>query len=1253
VSRAAQLPDDVPGVASDRFHVRRRMGAGWGGVVFEAYDRAQNARVALKMLHQVAPDALVRFKNEFRSLQDLHHPNLVTLGELHENGGRWFFTMEFVDGSSFLDWVRPRRAQQSETDLPTAAVRDDGAPTEDILGEPTAPTPNTGDPLAPAPRHLDEQRLRVSLRQLAEGLACVHSAGKVHRDIKPSNVLVTHSGRVVILDFGLVLDFADPDRLTEADHFVGTVDYVAPEQTLPGRLGPAADWYSVGVMLFQALTGRLPFLGSRMNVLNDKRSREAPAPSSIVPWVASDLDLLCVDLMRRDPAARPGDADMLRRLTITTARPRPPRPPARRPVGSAPFVGREAELGELVRAYEDSRNGTTLMACVFGQSGVGKSALLRHFADQMASQRSAVVLAGRCYERELVPYKAVDGLIDQLGRFLSGLDRAEVEALLPIRAHLLGQIFPVLRRVDAIANARPAPSAATDPRELRSQGFAALRELLSRLCERRPVLIVIDDLQWTDADSVALLREVLRPPHGPPLLFCATLRGPAEGAPDFDPTVLGVDVRRIVLTPLTSADARRLTGLLLGAESGSDVDAIAKESGGYPLFIDELVRHASTGRIPASGRVDLEEALWSRIVEQPPIARSLMELVAVAGRPLSMEAAAAAVALDASEVTRYAAALRSANLIRLTGARLADGIEPYHDRIRSAVLRNLDPKARRIWHGRLALALESSDEFEALLSHWRGAERPERAAMYAVRAAEHAAGALAFDRAAQLYRAALDLGPPEGMEPGTVLARLGDALANAGRAAEAAQAYLSASGSLPTEALDLRRRAGNQLLLSGRIDEGLAVMGEILAAVGMRVPRSPLAAVVSLIFRRTQLALRGLRTRIRPASEIAPAVLQRIDLCHSLTTGLYLDPIRGLHFQTRHLLLALAAGEAYRVSRALSSELVLLASRGERGRRRLERVADMAASLAARVDTPISMANVLACKGFVEFLCGRWRNARELCERSHRMYRDQCTGVTWEALTTELITLRAKYYLGEISDLCGQLDRLRHIASEHGDLYALTQLCTGTLLIDCLARDDVDAARAMAERAMRNWSQVGTHVQHYSDAGGRASIDLYAGDPTAAQARWGEQWEAFRKALLLRVQFLRVEAYDRHGRIALGAARAQPKRQSERKRLLTVARSAASRLSRERAPWADALAALLQAGVADVAGRTEQAVTLLERAADRARLADMALHVRAAERRLGALIGGESGRARREAADAWMTEQRILSPERMTALLLP
>src|ERR1700722_796589 len=202
VARSSSTPADWEG--TDRYRVVRRIGEGAMGVVYEAFDRERGQTLALKTLPRFDAAALYRFKQEFRTVADVHHVNLVRLHELvATESGLVFFAMELVRGVDFLTYLRGG-----------------------VVSRKPSTDPSTSGPPA------DIQRLRPVMRQLAEAVQAVHAAGKLHRDIKPSNVLVTADGRVVLLDFGVATELAHDKRSLEDAGMVGTVSYMAPEQAL-------------------------------------------------------------------------------------------------------------------------------------------------------------------------------------------------------------------------------------------------------------------------------------------------------------------------------------------------------------------------------------------------------------------------------------------------------------------------------------------------------------------------------------------------------------------------------------------------------------------------------------------------------------------------------------------------------------------------------------------------------------------------------------------------------------------------------------------------------------------------------------------------------------------------------------------------------------------------------------------------------------------------------------------------------------
>ena len=414
---------------TSRFHLQRCLGSGGFGLVYQVWDRERQTMVALKMLPTATPEALYQFKQEFRALADLTHPNLVPLYELLADGPQWCFTMELIEGVPF--GTSPRRG-------PAWPAGDLGA---------NAPA-GTATPLT-----WDD--LRALLRQLAAGVEALHRAGKLHRDLKPSNVLVTREGRVVILDFGLVTDRV-PDTIHATPALVGTPAYMAPEHWVGGPVSAASDWYSVGVMLYEALTGRLPVTGEGREVVTHQPYAEPPAPAALVEGLPDDLNALCGALLRRDPQARPSGHEVMQRLAGAEAR---ARGPTLAPIvfgEDTRFIGRERQLATLTGAFRAVQMGQAVTVYVHGSSGIGKSMLVRRFLDTLRSRADVVVLAARCYAQEGVPYKALDPLMDRLSQYLHGLPIHEVQALLPQAWAAVAQLFPTLGPVGE-RGAEPAP----------------------------------------------------------------------------------------------------------------------------------------------------------------------------------------------------------------------------------------------------------------------------------------------------------------------------------------------------------------------------------------------------------------------------------------------------------------------------------------------------------------------------------------------------------------------------------------------------------------------------------------------------------------------------------------------------------------------------------------------------------------------------------------------------------------------------
>jgi serine/threonine protein kinase/tetratricopeptide (TPR) repeat protein len=1143
-------------LGSQRYLIERELGRGGMGVVYQAFDQERGARVALKALTHSDALNIYRLKNEFRQLSDLCHPNLVSLHELCCDAEQWFFTMELIDGVTFDEYVgvgqhaKPPSERGMHTTLAGRArlVRDASV---------TLSQTGIASHFALPRLDCDLTRLRSALSQLVAGIAALHDAGKLHRDIKPSNVLVTHEGRVVILDFGLVSngtridpEIQDPDRTIGGTVF-GTPAYMSPEQASGEQVTTASDWYSVGCILYETLTGRLPFEGSVLQILKQKEELEPPPPSSIVSGVPEDLDQLCRSLLHRNPDDRPAGDDV-RRYFMGSSVP----PPLRDSVPenrSELFIGREPHLATLRAAFERTKARQTSVVFVHGYSGMGKSALVRCLANDLIKRSEALVLRGRCYERESVPYKAFDDIIDALSRHMMRLPTEEASELLPRNVHSLARLFPVLKRVRAVAHARLPLHQTEDPLEMRNQAFGALKDLLLRLSDWQPLVINIDDLQWADMDSARLLSYLLGPPDPPPLMFVGVYRREEAGTSAFlrhvlaDTGLNGGDVQQLAVDPLSMSEATQLTRELLSSHPLADalfMEAISAESEGVPFFIGELARHLreQTQRWPKSlASVALPDVIAARVEALTPAARVVLEVLSVAARPLEQGVVLEAARLPSSDRAALQE-LRTARMVRTRGTRQTDYAETYHDRVRETVVERLTAERTREIHAWVARASENwgVGEPEQLVVHYTEAGEGGRAGETAIHAARVAAEKLAFDRAADLYRKAIELLPTVQIERHQqLLVELGDALAHAGRGSQAAEAYLRAArGSDGIAAQRLQRKAAQQLLASGRFDAGYALATRLLEDIGYGYVHSGPQLLAAYAWTRTRIALRGFDYTPRPASSQDDQVAETLQTLSSLFREMSgYDTLIGAVLQGRFLLAALDAGDEAAILQGLVWECFHLSLQGgARNLKRAKAVLEFAKELSDKQNTPFARATYdMALTAFLMFGRGRYRDAFAAACEGQEILRTQCPGYTWESTFMASLKCIAVEYTGDLSLLLREAPQRERDAADRDDRYSLGLLIQSVPLTH-LMRDDPASAMAFI---VQQEGKLGDRFStlHYFLMLRTAGVLLYEGRGKAAHELVSERWGALTQTLLFRSRVTRASAHLLRARCALMAFR--------------------------------------------------------------------------------------------------------------------
>jgi eukaryotic-like serine/threonine-protein kinase len=1124
------VPPGAESVAG-RYVLLRELGAGGVGSVHLAHDRQTGESLALKKLSRVDAKSVLRFKREFRSLATIQHPNLVRLYDLErEPDGQWFLTMEYVPGVDLISYLRPDEAQ-------------------------------------PPDWNIHGTRVIATFHQLARGVSALHGAGMLHRDLKPSNVLVTDE-RVLVLDFGLVLDLDARDaRVTEEGMVSGTPAYMAPEQACAKPLDEAADWYAFGVMLYEVLAGELPFDGPMMQIMRHKIDRDPQPIEALEPDAPRVLSDLCMALLRRDPKERPSGAEILARLGAS-------RPPPLRNVMAdttsltdlhtvaAQIVGRGESLRELRAAQAAAERGQTVALHVRGVSGAGKSALIEHFLQEVESAGAALggsdvlVLRSRCYEREAMPFKALDSIMDSLVVDLARRDDLTVSHLLPADIQALAQLFPVLERVHAVKKLIGMQRVQSHARSYRQRAEAALRELFARLAQARPLVVWVDDLHWGDLDSVTILRAWLEQNGNVPFLLLLSYRSDeVETSPALRALLAPSELsgeraleRYVDVGPLTAADMRALCRERLSKYAQAHaalIERIVEESAGSPFLASQLASLALAKL--ERGDSELHTLSIDDLVTQtrellPAEAMNVLAVLAVAGRPMPPKLTLrVAGVLHGGRAVLHA--LRNMNLVRTRDAETERLVEVYHDRIRVHVYGRLSALELSAIHNGLLRALEQSGRADPdwLHSLALGAGESPLALQYGLTAAERAYTSLAFERAAELYTRCLELCPEGASERATLWRKLGVVLGHAGRGGRAADALLESAKlcQSASEGLELKRMAAAHLVRVGRFEQGDALFDEVMAGAAIRAPRPEGKLIAAGLWERCRLSMRGLSFQRRTVDQVSPAALARIDLLEDLrlaTNGH--DVLRSVLFATQSLRLALDAGEPKRVVRAFSTAAVLASSGGgEKGDAEALDLLARADALVSELGTAHERMHLNVARAAVHFYAARFREVLEPAAEVERALRELAPDSADATYYFKFATHALR--LGALSQLDWKRFRhefleARHEAQTTDNVNATLMLSLNESLSDEIAgQPELSIARLDAQHALLPRERFTLlHALHMAAVMQTACA---TGNPAWAFERVTPLWQAFLGSPLRRSATMVDIVHVLHARLLLDA----------------------------------------------------------------------------------------------------------------------
>jgi tRNA A-37 threonylcarbamoyl transferase component Bud32/tetratricopeptide (TPR) repeat protein len=481
----------VAGDRLGRYEIVSLLGMGGMGAVYKARDTRLDRAVAIKLL---APHVRQRrFLDEARAVSALNHPNIVILYDIASDAGVDFLVLEYVPGRTLSE----------------------------LAGGGAVPFDELSD---------------YGL-QIADALAAAHGAGIVHRDIKPSNIIVTPESRIKVLDFG-VAKLADELRGraaadavatvsgTEPGLVVGTISYMSPEQTRGEPLDGRSDIFSLGCVLYEAATGRLPFRGASALAIMHAIATAAPTqPSLLRPDLPPEFDAVIQRALEKDREDRYRTASELAHA-LRSAR----REPAADAVPSAErkpdaFVGRAREMHRLHEIARRAVDGAGSAVWLTGEPGLGKSALASAFLfEAVRNYPHSLIARGMCVEQ----YGAGEAylpFLDALSGLLNGPHRERIMTVLRRHAPTWCLQFPgVFGSTSTIEQLQQEAIGATKERMLREFGDA-----VGALAATAPIVLLLEDLHWSDPASVDLLRHLGARAARHRLLLLGTFReGDAE-----------------------------------------------------------------------------------------------------------------------------------------------------------------------------------------------------------------------------------------------------------------------------------------------------------------------------------------------------------------------------------------------------------------------------------------------------------------------------------------------------------------------------------------------------------------------------------------------------------------------------------------------------------------------------------------------------------------------------------------------------
>ncbi len=757
----------------NRYELKETLGQGGAGTVYRAYDTKLERVVAIKYLDTAAdgPDqGKERLRREAALLSRLDHPNIVSFYDIGSEAGQAYLVLEYIAGCTLREWLDTHQG--------------------------------------PIPVEITEH---IS-REVLAALDSAHQAGVIHRDLKPENIMLvgldpdcpievdTLRPAIKVMDFGLAY-FSGDVRITAENLVAGTALYLPPEAALGRTVDSRADLYAVGLILYEMLTGRLPFLGNDPLVVISQHLHATPvSPRWYNNKLSTALANLILKLLSKNPADRYGTAqEVLDELEQTTLSNEPEAPPTVTTfldsIARGRLIGRDEEIGLLRGAIDKVLHGPGSVLLIEGPPGIGKSRLVRE-AGVYARLKGAQVYTGHCYSADMaLPYQPFINVVKNY-----------VEANIPpgstgyLPANLAAELVKLAPSLESHFNLAPAPDEDAPP-DARLRLFEAVTTLLTG--GTHPVVVILENLHRASVADLALFLHLAQVgTHNRRLLLIVTYRnreqadGPANNFAGIT-TQLRESGRatHLLMTPLSAASVSTLLRTLLeGDVAPHFAQRIYEVTEGNPFFIEEILkalieegrifRDSTRGRwegvelerltIPAS----LKEVMERRLEQLSRSQRHILTVAALLGRQFKVEALLGVVTTPGRDAPIFSESdvldtLENGvhmQLISRVYEAEATQREIYrfnHSLLHKALYEPLGPHRRRQLHRQIGYALEKLSEHQEqpialpdeLAYHFSmaGGDEKEKAISYNLIAINNALRVYASEVAVTHYELILEL----------------------------------------------------------------------------------------------------------------------------------------------------------------------------------------------------------------------------------------------------------------------------------------------------------------------------------------------------------------------------------------------------------------------------------------------------------------------------------------------------------------